>query len=217
MAPGADTPPASGLQDLTSADLVLRWLTSFFQQQHHFDTLHMLLHKSVGRPNGIPSLRVLEHLVTSFSKQKGFDFKLPHRDIPMHLYDAYQAELLRHGKVLFDVFAREDQQASSKHVLQSPNGDGRLISTTAKQMNFVRWAIVNNVVEYAVQNLQKIRDHLPSHSRLRRVADNDEAAAPKKRQRTSFTMPPQIHTGDFKLSFNLPTHPDLAAAQRSKP
>lgn len=191
------------LEDLTPAALVLKWLTGFFEQQHNFDTLHMLLHKPLGRAQGIPSLRVLEHLVTSFSKQKGFDFKLPHADIPMHLYDAYQAELLRHGKVLFDVFAREDKQDSSKHVLESPDGDGRTIHTTAKQMNFVRWAIVNDVVDYAIQNLQKIRDHLPSHARGREAA-LEQQGPKKKRQRTAYSRPPQMYTGDFKLSFNLP-------------
>lgn len=197
--PGASPAVSEEMQSLTPAALVLKWLRSFFEQQRNFDTLHMLLNRPTGRSHAVPSLRILEHLVTSFSKQSHFKFRLPHGDIPMHLYDAYQAELLRHGKVMFDVFAREDKNDCSKHELQSPDRDGRTISTTAKQMNFVRWAIVNNVVEYAVANLEEIKRHLPSNSRRAQKQDDP----PKKRQRTAFFRPPQMHTGEFRLSFNL--------------
>lgn len=191
------------MDGLTPASLVTNWLHGFFETQQNFDTLYVLLNKQKTKQKNVPSLRVLEHLVTSFSRTDGFAFKLPHADIPMHLYDAYQAELRRHGKVLFDIFAREDKQDNLKHVLESPDGDGRTLTTTAKQMNFVRWAIVNNVVDYAITNLQAIKANLPSSTR----AANAAASTPKprvKRQRTAFACPPKVHTGDFKLSFKLP-------------
>ncbi len=193
------------------SSLVLKKLTAFFEVQVNFDTLELLLDKQRGRAAQMPSLRVLEHLVTSFSRQKGFDFRLPHRDVPMHLYDAYQAELQRHGKVLFDVFAREDRHCKDKHVLHSPDGDGRTIKTTPKQMNFVRWAIVNEVIDYARRHLAKIKEHLPQQTRQRRAGDPAPAAtaatdgpAPKK-PRTSFQCPSRLHGGDFHLSFRIPT------------
>lgn len=182
--------------------LLLRSLERFYEEQAHFDTLHLLLDKHSGRAANMPSLRILEHLVTSFSLQEGFDFKLPHADVPMHLHDAYQAELLRHGKVLFDVFAREDKHNTAKHVIESPDGDGRTLKTTAKQMNFVRWAIINRVIEYAKNNLASIREHLPRQSRSRTVPEGPEPD--RKRQRGSYTCPSRLHSGSFKLSFTLP-------------
>lgn len=193
---------------LSTSSLVLKKLQSFYEIQANFDTLEMLLDKQKGRTRQMPSLRVLEHLVTKFSREKDFDFKLPHQDVPMHLYDAYQAELLRHGKVLFDVFAREDKHCSSKHVLQSPDGDGRSVKTTPKQMNFVRWAIINNIIQYAQQHLGSIKDHLPQHTRQRPVPESDDSRATKRRN--TFTCPSRLHTGTFKLSFSLPAN-DKAA------
>ena len=190
----------------TPSALVLRKLAEFFGVQGNFDTLELLLDKQKGRAAQMPSLRVLEHLVTSFSRQKDFDFRLPHRDVPMHLYDAYQAELLRHGKVLFDVFAREDRHCKTKHVLLSPDGDGRSLKTTPKQMNFVRWAILNQVIDYAKGHLADIRRHLPQQSRQRPAPEPLEAVAPlPKKPRPSFQCPSRIHGGDFRLSFSLPT------------
>ena len=120
----------------------------------------------------------------------------------MHLYDAYQAELQRHGKVLFDVFAREDKFSSSKHILYSPDQDGRSLKTTAKQMNFVRWAILNNVIQYAQQHLMQIRNHLPQHIKEFK-AKQAEDQNPKKRQRSTYSRPSKLHKGDFTLSFSL--------------
>ena len=202
---------------------MLAKLEEFYTVQANYDILDLLLDKQRGRAQDMPSLRVLEHLVTNFSRQKGFEFRLPHQDVPMHLYDAYQAELQRHGKVLFDVFAREDKYSSSKHLLASPNKDGRSLKTTAKQMNFVRWAILNNVIDYARQHLGKIRDHLPKHFR---EAKAQQATDGKKRQRTTYSRPSQLHRGEFKLSFCLPSaeqHPqypspeDQPAAHRPEP
>lgn len=186
-----------------AAAVVLAKLEQFFKIQGNFDTLDLLLDKHRGRAAHMPSLRVLEHLVTNFSRQKGFDFKLPHADVPMHLYDAYQAELQRHGKVLFDVFAREDKHSTSKHTIASPSGDGRSLKTTPKQMNFVRWAIHNNVIEYARDNLLRIRDHLPKHVKETRA----NTALNKKRKRNTFQAPSKLHKGSFKLSFALPELP----------
>ncbi|KAK9816087.1 hypothetical protein WJX74_001165 [Apatococcus lobatus] len=198
------TAAASDMEADTPSALVLRKLAAFFEVQANFDTLELLLDKQKGRAAQMPSLRVLEHLVTGFSRRQGFDFRLPHRDVPMHLYDAYQAELLRHGKVLFDVFAREDRHCRAKHVLQSPDGDGRSLKTTPKQMNFVRWAILNEVIDYAKRHLAEIRDHLPQQSRHRTAPAPVESDNPKK-PRTSFQCPSKIHGGDFRLSFQLPT------------
>ncbi|KAK9826955.1 hypothetical protein WJX74_001592 [Apatococcus lobatus] len=181
--------------------LLLRSLQKFYEEQANFDTLHLLLDKRRGKAADMPSLRILEHLVTSFSLQKGFDFRLPHTDVPMHLHDAYQAELLRHGKVLFDVFAREDKHNTAKHLIESPDGDGRTLETTAKQMNFIRWAIINRVIDYARDNLPAIRDHLPRQCRTRA----EDGGPQKKRQRNSYTCPSRLHNGCFKLSFTLPS------------
>lgn len=186
----------------TPAALVLSKLEEFYTVQANYDILDLLLDKQRGRAQDMPSLRVLEHLVTNFSRQKGFKFQLPHQDVPMHLYDAYQAELQRHGKVLFDVFAREDRYSTSKHVLASPNKDGRSLKTTAKQMNFVRWAILNNVIDYAQQHLSQIREHLPKHFR---EAKAQQDIGSKKRQRTTYSRPSMLHRGDFRLSFTLPS------------
>ena len=63
----------------TPAELVLSKLEKFYEIQNNFDVLDLLLDKQRGRAQEMPSLRVLEHLVTTFSRQKGFEFKLPHR------------------------------------------------------------------------------------------------------------------------------------------
>lgn len=185
-----------------AAQLLLESVRGFFLVQENFDVLYSLRNR--GRAdNGLPSLRVIDHLVTRFARERGICYDVPDSDIPMHLYLAHRAELDRYGKTHIDPFARTDSHAKGQELFTSPDGDGREVLASAKQLNFIRWAIRNRVIEYATAYLQQIRASLPVAGKRRRgVPPLASEAAPRRSKPAPVVCnDARVHTGDFRVAF----------------
>jgi hypothetical protein len=95
-----------------------------------------LLNKSGGI-----SLRNLEWFITNYSKKNNLAYTTTDGKI-FSVHCAYKSSLDGYSKKLFDPFCR-----SSKIVYTIPGTDEE-IHTTVAQLNFIKWCIKNNVVEY---------------------------------------------------------------------
>lgn len=201
-----------------AAQLLLDSVRGFFQIQENFDVLYGLRNR--GRADrDLPSLRVIDHLVTRFAREHGVCYDVPGSDIPMHLYLAHRAELDRYGKAHIDPFARTDKHARGQELFRSPDGDGREVMATAKQLNFIRWAIRNRVIEYASAYLHQIRANLPVATKKRRASSPPASPAPRSNPARS-PKPPivvcndaRVYTGDFRVTFDFGTRPTPTAVK----
>ena len=106
--------------------------------------------------NGI-SLRNLEWFITNYSKQKNTTYTSKSgKQFTVHC--AYKSSLGGYSKKLFDPFCR-----TSKFDFEVPNTDGgTVIKTTVAQLNFIRWCIINNIIDYMIKN----KDTLSSTKKL---------------------------------------------------
>ena len=99
-----------------------------------------LLNKSGGI-----SLRNLEWFITNYSKKNNLAYTTNDGKI-FSVHCAYKSSLDGYSKKLFDPFCR-----SMKIAYKVPGTDEE-IHTTVAQLNFIRWCIKNNVMEYIRKN-----------------------------------------------------------------
>ena len=91
------------------------------------------------------SLRNLEWFITNYSKKRALSYKTSDgKTFTVHC--AYKSSLDGYSKKLFDPFCRTD-----KFEYTLPNSE-TTVTTTVAQLNFIRWCIKNNVIDYIVEN-----------------------------------------------------------------
>jgi len=113
----------------SKSDLLLSSLTKFFEVPENSKQLHDILGHGKG-----PSLRKLEWFVTNYSKANHVSFTAPNGKV-FTVHVAYKSSLDGYSKKLFDPFCRTERI------------DFQGLTTTCAQLNFLRWAISNGIVE----------------------------------------------------------------------
>lgn len=97
------------------------------------------------------SLRVLDWLVTNFSKKNRIIYTLHLEDgksVPFNLYLQYKASLNRYKRHVFDPFRRHKRVY---FIFKN-----HMYSTTVGQLNFMHWAFEHHIIEYAQSRMAEI-------------------------------------------------------------
>lgn len=117
-------------------------MNDFYSDPKNAETFTQIVEPSGNR--GV-SLRTIEKFITGFSKQTNFSYTLNDgKNFPVHV--KYKSSLDGYSKKLFDPFAR-----ASKIEYTIP-ATGKKVVTTVAQLNFLRWAIKNGVVDFIQKN-----------------------------------------------------------------
>lgn len=94
------------------------------------------------------SLRILDWFVTRYSNRKKIIINIDDEMIDIHI--SYKAQLKSYKKKYFDPFKRRTKfEYTFKNIQKS-------ICTTLGQLNFFKWSIENNIVEYVEKNYNDI-------------------------------------------------------------
>lgn len=97
------------------------------------------------------SLRVLDWLVTNFSKKNRIIYTLQlenGKTVPFNLYLQYKASLNRYKRHVFDPFRRHKRVY---FIYQQ-----HMYSTTVGQLNFMHWAFEHQIIQYAQSRMAEI-------------------------------------------------------------
>lgn len=129
---------------MSRSELLLGSIQEFYSRKENSERLRDILEKR----NGI-SLRNLEWFITNYSKGNNLTYNT--KDGKMFtVHCAYKSSLDGYSKKLFDPFCR-----TQKFDYKIPNSDSE-VQTTVAQLNFIRWCIKNNIIEYILANKQKL-------------------------------------------------------------
>jgi len=117
------------------------------------------------------SLRVLDWLVTNYSKKNNIVYIIKKNDenINFNIYIEYKNQLKAYSKKLFDPFCRRERivincenlewemydENCNNNIIENNDVD-KYIITTVGQLNFFKWFIENNILNYAIENIEKI-------------------------------------------------------------
>ena len=123
---------------MSKQTLLLNKLTKFYDNPTNVDTLKRILSKDEKI-----SLRNIEWFVTNFSKKKKITYKTHGgKDFTVHM--AYKSSLDGYSKKLFDPFCRTER-------IEFNN-----VTTTVAQLNFIKWCIENDIINYIKENKDEI-------------------------------------------------------------
>lgn len=126
---------------MSRAQTLLQSVTQFYTENpQHGEILKDILEKRKGI-----SLRNLEWFITNYSKKNNLTYQTKSgKSFTVHC--SYKSTLDGYSKKLFDPFCRTE-----KIDFQIP-GTTQDIKTTVAQLNFIKWCIVNNIIDYIQDN-----------------------------------------------------------------
>jgi hypothetical protein len=121
-------------------------LICFFEQPENLSRLFgILYHKNK------PALRVIDWFVTMYAAKNNVVYQLGNGSL--FIVNAnYRSQLKSFSKRFFDAFCRNERFTLSF--------EGREIQTNIGQLNFLKWALENQVVDYVISHYKEICDHL---------------------------------------------------------
>jgi len=101
------------------------------------------------------SLRLIDWFVTNYSKKnntiivKNIDNDVVH----FNVYLSYRSQLKAYSKQQFDPFRRRDR-------MNFYYDKDKFVETTIGQLNFFRWVIQNNILEYIEEHTKEIEEDM---------------------------------------------------------
>ena len=106
------------------------------------------------------SLRLIDYFVTNYAKNNHTIYIRREKDrdteedkeIAFYIYREYRNQLKAYSKLLFDPFCRRDR-------IELKYNDGTL-TTTIGQLNFFRWMLDNNLIDYIKLNKKQIEEEM---------------------------------------------------------
>jgi len=124
-------------------DTLLESLREFYSVPTNLEMLTFLLGK-----RSTVSLRLMDYLVTNYAKKKNIVYHTPNKN-QFNLFVEYKSQLKAYSKRWFDPFCRRER-------IEFEDSNGAPLVSTVGQLNFMRWAMTNGVVTYALGNLEHI-------------------------------------------------------------
>ena len=119
---------------MSKEKLLLKSLTSFYDCDTNQTALNDILVKK-----DTMSLRNIEWFVTNHSKKKKTTYKTKDgKQFTVHM--SYKSSLDGYSKKLFDPFCRTERI------------EFNTFTTTVAQLNFIKWCIENDIIEYIKNN-----------------------------------------------------------------
>lgn len=168
-------------------ELIIMSLQTFYSQRTDLQEIMELL-----QGTSIISLRLIDWFVTNYAKRHTIGYILGGQEFMVYM--SYKSQLKAYSKKLFDPFCRRER------IMFSLPGTEQFVTTVGK-LNFFRWAIEKNVIEYLKKHRETVETEMNSHmkqlSRSRSTrnttnSSNETSEDSKKRVRTAFqTSPPQ--------------------------
>jgi hypothetical protein len=158
---------------VTQNDLLLKNLKDFYKLNNRIDKMLNVI-------NGESriSLRIVDWFVTNYAKEKYVVYTIDN-NTRLKVYDSYKLNLKAYSKKRFDPFCRWDR-------ITIPYKDETHIQTTIGQLNFFKWAIENNILDYIRNNYDIIEKDMNSrNSTSRSIKGCKDKKTRKKREELS--------------------------------
>jgi hypothetical protein len=128
---------------ISKVDLLMKSLSKFYAVESNITILLPIV-----QGTSKISLRVLDWFVTNYCKKNNIILtNKSGTNLIVHM--DYKNQLKAYAKIYFEPFCRRDR-------INFIYGKGNELLTTVGQLNFFRWAIENNIIEYTVSNMEII-------------------------------------------------------------
>jgi hypothetical protein len=173
-------------------DLLLQKLRTYYENDDFFELDRIL--KILNGESNI-SLRILDWFVTNYAKQKYIVYELKSGD-RFKVYNDYKLKLKAYSKKRFDPFCRWDK-------IVIPYRDNKSIQTTIGQLNFFKWVLEKDILQFIEQDYGTIEDDMNARNSTSKNKQVDNKTR-KKREELSVSASKSIKKESLKtnLVFN---------------
>ena len=128
----------------TQNDLLLQNLLEFYKEGDNMDKMLNIINGK-----SLISLRIIDWFATNYAKKNYTVYQLQGTERRFKVYNDYKLKLKAYSKRRFDPFCRWER-------INIPYKDDSFIQTTIGQLNFFKWALEHNVIDYIEQNFKSI-------------------------------------------------------------
>lgn len=160
---------------LSKEEVLLDSLHEFYKNKNNIEKILPIV-----TGNSEISLRVLDYFVTNYSKYNNVKIKKKN-NINYNVYQDYKNKLKSYNKRFFDPFCRINKKNSTNKIAFKYEND-KYIVTTIGQLNFFRWAIRNKIIDYVIEDHNKINQEMNkiNNSKKKYKLNNSLDKKPKK-------------------------------------
>ena len=184
----------------THNDLLMKTLIDFYSRG---DNLKRILKIITGETK--ISLRIVDWFATNYAKKNFTLYNVVDKDgneRRFKVYGDYKLKLKAYSKKNFDPFCRWDR-------ISIPYENGMHIETTIGQLNFFKWTLENNIIQYIEDHYQDIENDMNKRNSTskRKNANNsnksdktdDTTKTRKKREELSISASKSIKKEDVEI------------------
>ena len=150
-------------------DLLMNSLSKFYSVEENINTLLPIVQGC-----SKISLRILDWFVTNYCKKNNIIIHNEDKKVIVHL--DYKNQLKAYSKKQFDPFCRRSR-------INFIYGNGDELLTTVGQLNFFRWTIENQLIDYIEENLEDIEADMNSSIKSNKLNNETEVQKGKRRRK----------------------------------
>lgn len=174
----------------TQNELLLNKLNEFYNNNDYYYLTKII--KIINGQSNI-SLRTIDWFATNYAKKHFiiYDIKDNKKTKRFNVYMDYKLRLKAYSKKRFDPFCRWDR-------ITIPYKDV-YIQTTIGQLNFFKWALECNVLEYIKKNLKDINNDMNKRNSTSKNKKSYNKKTRKKREELSISASKSIKKEQVKI------------------
>lgn len=179
----------NGIKINSKKDFLMISLSKFYENENNLKIL-----KPIISGKSRISLRILDWFVTNYSKKFGTSYTNDNlKKSNFIVYLNYKSQLKAYSKKQFDPFCRRERITYT----DKNNND---IVTTVGQLNFFRWAIENNIINYIIDNIETIeKDMIES---LKDIYTKKKGSKRRKRKELSISATKTVQKHNVSIIVN---------------
>ena len=138
------------------------------------------------------SLRIVDWFATNYAKQNFTIYSVKNKRFKV--YVDYKLKLRAYSKKRFDPFCRWER-------INIPYQENKYIQTTIGQLNFFKWALENNVIEYIENNYDDIENDMNKRNSKskRKKSSSNKSKTRKRREELSISATKTIYKEDVEI------------------
>lgn len=176
----------------TQNDLLLSNLMKYYKDKTNL----MRIIKIINGESKI-SLRIVDWFVTNYSKQNFITYDVDENGNTRRfkVFNDYKLKLKAYSKKRFDPFCRWDR-------ISIPYDNSLHMETTIGQLNFFKWALQNNIIDYIDGHYNDIEQDMNNRNTTSKINKtiNDNNKTRKKREELSISACKCIKKENVKIT-----------------
>ena len=133
----------------SKSEIILQSLYQYYLKDNN-NNLNIILPILLGQSK--LSISLFNWFITNYIKKNNINIKIKNKEIDLYLQ--YKLQLKSYKKILFDPFSR-----SKRIKFYLDNTLEKYLITTIGQLNFFKWIIDNEIIEYILLNYDELKKY----------------------------------------------------------